>query len=213
MKLVTALLALTVALPGCVQTMPNVQRMTAEHDPSRSCFQGQEIDPRFEALKPRLGAIARADRATIEMLASNDKATNDEKAVLSLWAKSRQECAEMGRLYRERNAPPGWQTAFDAQQNTIIQAIASLYSGNITYGQFVAERQRIASASIAQLESIDNRDTTARAARAQEAQQGANRASDALQMMLMQQQQIRQQRQPINTTCTRFFDQVNCTTR
>lgn len=196
-----------IILAGCVATMPQqAARPTAADDPSNKCFQALGSDQRFAPLTPHLGDISKVDQASIEMLASTAKPTEQEKKALSVWGVARQTCADMGRSFRAEYAPPGWATAFDAQQNALIRTIASLYAGNITYGQFIAERQRLASSTRARLDEVNGQD---RAARTQQAQQEAARADAALQMMLQQQRA----NQPVTTTCNRFMNTVNCTTR
>jgi hypothetical protein len=78
------------------------------------------------------------------MLTDRSMASEDEKAAISLWAKERVECADVGRQFRATYAPPRYATAYDDGQMRITQAIASLYAGQFTYGQFNAERQRLA---------------------------------------------------------------------
>ena len=205
-KFLIGFAVVTMTLAGCETMQQQPRRLTSADDPSNSCFRGMDIDPRFKPLVAKLGTISRADQASIEMMASTDKPTPEEKTALSIWGASRQECTAMGRSFRSVNAPNGWASAYESQQSAVLQAIARLYSGDITYGQFIIERQRIATIAAGQFADISGRDSQARA---QHAQQEAARADAALQMMLIQQQQNR----PITTNCNRFGNNVNCTTR
>lgn len=206
MKKAILAISVFVALSGC-ETMPQQQpRPTSADDPSRACFLELMRDPRLQVLLPKVGTIDSPDGATIEMMASTARPTEEEKAALSVWGAGRKSCADMGRSFRAQYAPPGWAENYDRSQSASIQNIAALYGGSIGYGQFIIERQRIATAGRARSAEINRLDNQARQ---QEAQQDAARADAALQMMLMQQQR----NQPVTTTCNRFMNQVNCTTR
>lgn len=211
MKII-AILAACLVLAGCVATAPTQQakRPTSADDPSTKCFIALDTDQRFASLIPYLGSISRTDRATIEQMINTAKPTEDERKILSAWSVARQTCASLGTAFRAAYAPPGWVATTEAGQSQIMLALAKLYSGEYSYGQFVTERKQIGITTTAKLSDISTADS---AARTQQARQEAAQADQALQMFLLQQQQIRQANRPITTSCNRVFDTVNCTTR
>ena len=205
---ISAVLAACLVMAGCMETAPRqqAQRPTAADDPSTRCFDQLENDDRFAILKPHFGAISRANQASIEQLASTARPTEDEKRAISVLGVARQTCASLGTAFRAAYAPPGWVASMEAGQSKVLLAMAKLYGGDYTYGQIVPERQQIAVVTNAQLQQASNADS---AARNQQAQQEAARANQALQMFLLQQQANR----PVTTSCNRFMNTVNCTTR
>lgn len=211
MKII-AIFAACLVLTGCVATAPTQQakRPTSADDPSTKCFIDLENDQRFSLLKPYLGSISRTDRATIEQMTNTAKPTEEERKILSVWSFARQTCASLGTAFRAAYAPPGWVAITEAGQSQIMLALAKLYSGEYSYGQFVTERKQVGITTTAKLSDISTADS---AARTQQARQEAAQADQALQMFLLQQQQIRQANRPITTSCNRVFDTVNCTTR
>lgn len=172
-------------LAGCVATMPQQSaRPTSRDDPSNSCFVGLESDARLQILISKIGAIGKPDRASIEMMASKDFPTEAEKVALSTWGLERRRCSDLGSNFRATYAPPGWTEIHNWQQSSVLQAIAGLYGGSLTYGQFIAERERIAQESIKQFKESNSRNM---AARAQQAQQNQERTAAAIQMLMLAQ--------------------------
>jgi len=219
MKLFFATLAV-VLLAGCLQTAPVQKRLTEADDPFGDCFSALESDPKLAVLIPKIGAIARPDRATIEQMASKEKPTSEAKQAISAWGVSRQYCHDLGRQFRAANAPLGFGAAYDSAQSALLENIANLYGENITYGQFISERLRLAKISMAEMDDINNRDGVARQQRAREdsaragmALQNMIQQQQAQQQLQLQEQQILQQNRPINTTCNRYGTITNCTTR
>jgi hypothetical protein len=181
-------------------------RPTSQSDPTNSCLAQSENSPALAILKPKVGKLfGRAD-PTIEMRANRDKPTDEEKQALSAWGKVRQQCLEMGRAYRAQYAPPGWVAAVEDGQSQLWQAIASLYVGDITFGQFVAERDRIGIAAVAGMEQADRADMATRAQQAQQrakdAQQSEARANAAIQMLLQPPPQAVRPMQTPSVNCT-----------
>lgn len=129
-------------LAGCNATMPQQQRPTAADDPSAPCFRAL---PTNAALAPIANKIPLNDpaQATLGMLASIDRPTENEKVALREWAKLQIDCLEWGRQFRAQHAPAGWVLALEQGQALLMQAMAALYSGG-TYGQFNGERKRTA---------------------------------------------------------------------
>lgn len=198
-------------LTACAAALAQQQsRPTSRDDPTRSCFsQAENNSPTLDVLKPKLGNLFGRAVPTIEMRANRDKPTDEEKQALSTWAQIRQQCLEMGRAFRAQYSPPGWAVAFDESQSQFLAAIANLYVGDISYGQFVAERERLAIAGSAKLEQADRSNMAAMAQqqaqqRAMEQQQNQARTNAAIQLLLQPQPRPAQ---PM------FSPSVNCTSR
>ncbi len=172
-------------LIGCASGTGQAQgRPTAAGDPSYACYDARENTPSLSILKPKVGRLFSGADPTIEMRANQTKPTLEEKQALSEWGQARQQCAEMGRSYRASYAPPGWAAAFDESQSLILQAIANLYGGSITYGQFIAERERIGNAAGSKMQEADQLDITSRRQQVQQAQDRANAALRTLSQAL-----------------------------
>jgi hypothetical protein len=177
------------ALAGCNATMPQQQsRPTAADDPSGMCFKTVPDNPRIAVLKSKI-PLDNPRSATVEMLSSTDRPTDEERKALSIWAEHRAACTESGRSFRARYAPPGWALAVEEGQAALTQMIANLYSGAMTYGQFNGERSRLAIQTQAKLEA------TSRNAQHAEAQD-RRAAEQAAAIQQMQTIQILQAMQP-----------------
>ena len=203
-----------ILLAGCVATMPQQEvRPTNASDPTMSCLNKLQSDQRIQILAERI-SFTRAP--SIEMMASKNVPTEEEKKALSAWAMARQACTDLGRDYRTRFGPPGYANVVEWEQSAVHEAIAGLYGGVLTYGQFNVERTKIATAAVAQARDAADRNS---AARAQQAQQNAATAAresreyqernNATTQMLIQQMQINK---PIRTDCNSFGNSISCTT-
>lgn len=221
-----AFTALVVALlAGCVtQPQQQTRRPSSEDDPSARCFTTLSTEAKFAPLSAKIGSIGVPDKAGIEQMASKERVTEEDKPLLSAWAAARQACAEQGRGFRAQYAPPGWVPTYDSLQSGVLVAIANLYGGNITYGEFITERLRVSEIAKAQFSDASNRDMSARQQQAQIDSQRADAAMGMLMQQQQQQQQLQQQRQQalqqqmqnnrtINTTCNTFGGVVSCTSR
>lgn len=168
-----AVLAATALLSACNATMPQQQaRPTAADDPSGMCFRAIPDNPGVAVLKGKI-PLDDPRKATIEMLSSTDRPTDEERRALSLWAERRAACTDSGRSFRAKYAPPGWSMAMEEGQMAATQAIASLYSGATTFGQFNAERSRIALQTQAKLEAASRNAQQAAAQDRRAAEQAA----------------------------------------
>lgn len=203
-------------LAGCVVTMPQqAVRPTSASDPSSNCFASMQSDQRIQILAQKINLSG--PNSSIEMMASKDIPTEEEKKALSTWALARQACVDLGRDYRARYGAPGWANVIEWQQSAVLEAIAGLYGGSLTYGQFNVERTRIATAVNAQARDAADRNSAARAQRAQlddatsarELREYQERNNATMQMLIQQ----TQMNKPIRTDCNRFGNSVNCTTR
>lgn len=212
-----ALAVLAVALlSGCVATMPQqAARPTSASDPSNNCLTSMQSDERIQILAQKINLSG--PNSSIEMMASKDVPTEEEKKALSTWALARQACVDLGRDYRARYGAPGWANVIEWQQSAVLEAIAGLYGGSLTYGQFNVERTRVATAVNAKARDVADRNSSLRAQQAQQDAAASARElreyqerNDATMQMLIQQTQTNK---PIRTDCNRFGTSVNCTTR
>lgn len=179
------LILVSAILAGCTTGAGQAQgRPTAAADPSYACYDAREDTPSLSILKPKVGKLFSGADPTIEMRANQSKATLEEKQALSEWGQARQQCAEMGRSFRATYAPPGWAAAFDESQSLILQAIAGLYGGKISYGEFVAERERIGNAAVSKMQEANQRDIESRRQQVQQAQDRTNAALRTLSQAL-----------------------------
>lgn len=147
MKISTiCVVSLVLFLAGCNATMPNAPtRPTAADDPSNRCIDRLGTDAQLTPIVSKVGVVTNTDSITLEMLASQERATEADKVVLQYWASARQRCAEEGAAFRRAYAPPQFQIL--ASDGTAAQLIllSRLYSGEITYGQFNVERKQLRS--------------------------------------------------------------------
>jgi hypothetical protein len=205
-KLLLAISSL-LALVGCNATMPQQQsQQTAAFDPSESCFRGIPINPQLAAIAGKI-PLSDTRLATVEILSNTESATEDERKVISLWAKYRTECAQAGKAYRDRNAPPGWAVAYEQGQMNVMQAIAALYAGG-TYGAFNTQRQQIATQTQSGLTEASVRGAQqAAASRNAAVQNAALQNAQNMQMM-----QLLQSMQPPPRPM-QLPQQTNCVTR
>ncbi len=179
-----SLLVTAVLLAGCTATMPQDRRPTAADDPSGRCFEALDIDARFTSLLPKVGSVAKTGAASLEALASKEKASEEDKRVISILAVARQTCADAGRQFRAQHAPPGWAAAFDAGQQESLALFARLYAQELTYGEF----------NRARLEAANRTRTALNQSSAAAQQAEANERSAAVQAL--QTQQLIQSMQP-----------------
>lgn len=205
MNLLVFATLVVVALAGCNATMPQqAKRPAASDDPSNACFNGLASDSRLRVLVPRIGAINRADQASIDMMASKESPSEQERLALKIWTVARQTCVEMGADFRKAYAPPQYQGIIEAYNAPLMMAIAKLYAGDINYGQFIAERQRLAAESQARWNGArqSERQDSVAAQQAQAAMRAQSAAELNNAMMLMQAAQPRPASPSAPTNCT-----------
>jgi hypothetical protein len=203
------------ALAGCDATTQQVRRPTAADDPSAPCYRQLETDQRFAALKTKIGSVIASNKATVEMLASTEKPTEEERRQISVLGVARQSCADMGHAFRLTYAPPGYEAAFMAGQNDVLALLARLYAGELTYGEFNRERLDLGHRTSANMNATVDR---AQANAQQSAIQSQQSALQSMQIMQMMQanrpapQPLPLPAQPINCTSSRIGSQTytNC---
>ncbi len=178
--------AAVLALTGCNATT----NQAAITDPSTACFAGLASDTRFQPLIPHIGAIDKADQASIDMLTSKAMPTEPERVALKVWAVARNTCMDMGAETRKVHQPPHFQGLMESYNTALVLGIARLYAGEINYGQFVTERQRLASEA-SRAWAVARTNFNAERRQAQAAQQAQAAADMTNAMILLQASQPR----------------------
>ena len=155
----------------------------------------------------------------VELMSSTAKITNAQKQALLTYLAANQKCRQLSRT--ELAQYPSFLLAYDNYFGDTDVVYARLIAREITIGE--ANRQKAAILAKAKTEAtaagekMNNQFNAAinqeiQAAQAQEAQRRAIAAQ-----YLLNQQNINAQQQmnnkPINTTCSRWGNQVNCTTQ
>jgi len=201
------------ALSGC-QTMQNTppQAQPRAVNPSLACYATFDTNPRFASLLPRLGSLSRSDKATIEMMASKDLPTADEKEALRQWGFARQLCAQSGEKFMA-TAPRWAQNAVANANAGLLLAIAKLYGGDFNYGQFIAERTRLSQEARATAEAAQRQDVQQNiAAQRLEEERRRNAQAETDRALLMLQSTQPAPRAPINCTSQNLGGvvQTNC---
>ena len=139
-------IAAAVVLGGCNATMPTAQsniRITTDDDPSRKCFAALANKPELQVLQPKVGSIAAAAGVGLEHMARQDKATDDDKAAIKVWADERNKCIESGKQFRQMYQPVMYNGLPESSNAEFIIAMSKLYSGEWTYGQFSSHRKQL----------------------------------------------------------------------
>lgn len=179
-------------------------------------------DTQGEALNPLRGKIVIAGNnrdIPFSMLTDATKATEAEKDAIAKWAEIYSGCVKNDAGFRS-TIPPDAAAIIEATASVTVAMAASLYSGEITYGQFNKERSERSGKVSSALTSIQQRERS-RAQAADEADYQARRNA-ALQYLLGQPplpafQPIQPYQIPVKptvtTNCYRFGNQVTCTSR
>lgn len=205
MRKLIVCLSVSMLLFGCVNQQ-QTRRPTATDDPSNRCFGVFVGDPRLEPLIPKIGSLSQPDDVTLEMMANKEKPNETEKAALSIWAAARKSCVDLGRSFRAQYAPSGYSNSYETMQAGILSAIAALYAGDITYGQFIAERSRLTMTGQDAMVSSSERDQSVRNQQARDEQERRN----AITQSILQRQR---DSQPVTTNCYKVGNSISCTTR
>lgn len=219
-------------LVGCICSVAKAQ------DPSAACYQQLGGDERFQLLFKK-APLDISKGQSLEVMANQSKATSKEKAALSILVSEIDKCTEIGAEWRNQNYPPSINAYSSSYQSFLRSALADLYAGKVTFGDFAKirdkeftelrnkiafERQQIQ----AQREMEKRKQELAARSAAedqrryveqQEMQADESRRQAALQLLLNQRQTQPYQIQPYQmptprtTNCNTFGNQTNCTTK
>lgn len=168
----------SVVLAGCNATMP-----TQATDPSKDCFARVATNPQFSGIFQKIG-IPGGPPPTLEMLSSREKPTEEEKSALNLYQSTRESCYPIGDDFRQKNRPAWFNSMIHEQRLAAQNAIAKLYRGEFTYGEYLMDRnRREAEATEKSARYSQNDQAVNRAAQAQREQQNAIDTANTLRLM------------------------------
>ncbi len=173
-------------------------------DPSMSCFASLESKPELKALKGRI-ALSDVRKQTIEMLANGKKPTKSEKAAISVWVTSVEQCVADGSSWRQQANPPQANALFVQYFADLKSLAADLYSGKISYGNFAKGRASFGAKLISDLTDVNQKVMAQRKAqedelraqqerRDQQAREDQRRQQEFAAQQQQQQEMIKQQR-------------------
>lgn len=123
-------------------------------DPGVACFDQLNFDPTLSRLLPYVGSLSKNDGATFDMMVSKRKPSELEKKAILAWGLARQKCVDIYRENLPRTLPPAAFEIEATHQNEIQQLLASLYRGQITYGEFIEARKKSGEAKITKLRQL-----------------------------------------------------------
>lgn len=196
-------------------------------NPSNECFNNLESSPELQVLKGKV-ALGGVGGQTLEMLANDRKPTASEKIALAKWDSLRQPCIKMNAEWNESRLAPNVTVIIDKVASQFKEALADLYSGKISYGQFAKIRQSNSDKARVEVANIDQQNQNTSFQQKQQQQQieqqaaaAASQANSALatQMLLNNKPyqapapyQIQPIKPPTTTNCYKMGNSFNCTT-
>ncbi|MDP1742926.1 hypothetical protein [Polaromonas sp.] len=110
-------------------------------DPSVACIQQLGGDDRLQSLFKK-APLDISKGQPLEVLANQSKATAKEKAALSILVSELDRCTELGADWRKQNYPASINGYGNTYQSFLRSAIAELYAGKLTFGDFAKARDR-----------------------------------------------------------------------
>lgn len=196
---VVLLIAMTLA--SCAQ-MEAHKRQAARAEVEQYCAQ-LYTDARIDPIRDKVPINLRVETPIpIQMMANNAIPTEEEQAGILAWAEQRQLCQQ--RSTDVLGPPPAH---LEAVRSANSQAMADLYGGRISYGDFAKQLNQNRMAFIQQNQALLD-----------QANRDALQRQQAFQQLLFQQQQLnlqqqsRQQNAPVNCTTQYIGNQAytNC---
>jgi hypothetical protein len=111
-------------------------------DFSQACW---EAIPNAEKLQVLASKVSLGTAApTLQMQALETKPDDADKAAIVSWAQSRQECFQASEQWaRQVHMPPGLWSVREGAIGEADAAIAALYRGELTFGQFNVKREEM----------------------------------------------------------------------
>lgn len=116
-------------------------RSALAQDPSVSCIQQLGGDQRLQLLYKK-APLDISKGQPLEVLANQSKPTTKEKAALSILVAELDRCTEVGSDWRKQNHPASINGYVNSYQSFLRSALADLYVGKITFGDFAKTRDR-----------------------------------------------------------------------
>lgn len=116
-------------------------RSALAQDPSASCIQQLGGDQRLQLLFKK-APLDISKGQPLEVLANLTKPTIKEKAALSILVAELDRCTDVGSDWRRQNYPASINGYVNSYQSFLRSALADLYVGKITFGDFAKIRDR-----------------------------------------------------------------------
>jgi hypothetical protein len=110
-------------------------------DPSVACIQKLGGDDRLQSLFKK-APLDISKGQPLEVLANQSKATAKEKTALSILVSELDRCTELGADWRKQNYPASINGYGNTYQSFLRSAMAELYAGKLTFGDFAKARDR-----------------------------------------------------------------------
>ena len=123
-------------------------------EPAATCFDQLNSDPALIRLLPHVGSLSKNDAANFEMIVSKRKPSEPEKKSILAWGSARQKCVDIYRENLPRTLPAAAFEIEDTNQGEMQQLLATLYRGQMTYGEFVETRKKLGEAKITKLRQL-----------------------------------------------------------
>jgi hypothetical protein len=122
------------------------RKRSAEAAQISDCFRRISTDDSLTIISTHL-ALDSVKAQTLDMLASTQRPTEDEKRAIGHWASLLSVCHSQQIAAMERwNVPGSVRALFNQTSSASRDLRALLYSGAMTYGEFARERQKISDA-------------------------------------------------------------------
>jgi hypothetical protein len=185
--------AFLLILTGCAELQPQSNRGEELHQYCRQVYS----DPRIDPIRDKVAVYAqKVSDISMQMMANQATATDEEKVAILAWAEQRQLC------HQRRNELLGQPPAhMEAARGYYSQAMADLYGGQISYGEFAKRGSQIIAAYFQHDQAL----------RAQ-AQRDAQQQLYQQQQLNLRRQQLLDQNRPVNCTTQYIGNQAytNC---
>ena len=122
----------------------------------RPCYFELNSNPKLTRLLPKVGAIQteKGYRAPIELLADKTKPNKEDKAAIGFWAKERQDCDQKAQAFLQAKTSPGNYAVRQSVDSRYYALLARLYAGDLSFGEFVQNRQDLNQSLSAQLREV-----------------------------------------------------------
>ena len=104
-------------------------------NPTTECLAQLKEDAKLQILWEKLPFDVTRGQS-LEVLANKTKPTMKEKAALSFFTSESERCVDLGAEWRQQNFDPAVISLFATYRVEIVSALADLYAGKTTYGDF-----------------------------------------------------------------------------
>lgn len=128
-------------------------------NPGGTCFEDLNSDPALARLLPHVGSFSKSDSATFGMIVSKEKPSEADKKAIIAWGRARDNCIKIYRENLPEGFPPELIEVEAASQSELQQLLATLYRGQMTYGEFVESRKKLGEAKISKFRIISDQNS------------------------------------------------------